>query len=401
MTEKLMSNDELPTSKFGDETVLTHHGRESKSQYGFVNTPIVRGSTVLFESYEDLLAGKSAYKYGRHGNPTNDAVEQVISKLEGASQTFLAPSGLNAISTALTAVAHAGDHILISDSAYEPTRQFCDSVLRANKVEIEYYDPRIGNRISELLRENTKAIVTESPGSLTFEVQDLPAIAKARDDRDIAIIVDNSWATPLYYKPLSLGADIVIHAGTKMFVGHSDVMFGTISTNKKWTEKVRATYRALGVCVSPEDSFLVARGLRTLSLRMKEHQQRALQMAKWLETIPAVEKVFHPALAQHPDHEIFKRDFAGSGSLFSFTLRDAPQKAISEMLNHMRLFGMGYSWGGFESLMIPVKIDQQRFATDWVEKGNLFRIHVGFEDLEDLKADLGDGIARYNAASPA
>lgn len=397
--ENFMSNAEDITSSFGDETVLTHLGRNPKDQHGFVNTPVVRGSTVLFESLEELETGNRQYAYGRHGNPTNDAVRDVITNLERADDTFLTPSGLNAISTALTAVAHAGDHILISDSAYEPTRQFCESVLRPNKIDVEYYDPRIGGRINELIRDNTTAILTESPGSLTFEVQDLPAIATARGDREIAIIADNSWATPLYYKPLDLGADIVIHAGTKMFVGHSDVLFGTISTNAKWTSKVRSTYKALGVCVSPEDSFLVARGLRTLSLRMKEHERRALELAKWLENNPLVEKVFHPALEQHPDHEIFMRDFTGSGSLFAFTLKNAPKKAVSNMLNHMRLFGMGYSWGGFESLILPVTIKNQRSATQWQEEGNLFRLHIGFEDIHDLKSDLEDAMQRYAEAA--
>jgi len=394
-----MSNAEDITSSFGDETVLTHLGRNPKDQHGFVNTPVVRGSTVLFESLEELETGNRQYAYGRHGNPTNDAVRDVITNLERADDTFLTPSGLNAISTVLTAVAHAGDHILISDSAYEPTRQFCESVLRPNKIDVEYYDPRIGGRINELIRDNTTAILTESPGSLTFEVQDLPAIATARGDREIAIIADNSWATPLYYKPLDLGADIVIHAGTKMFVGHSDVLFGTISTNAKWTSKVRSTYKALGVCVSPEDSFLVARGLRTLSLRMKEHERRALELAKWLENNPLVEKVFHPALEQHPDHEVFLRDFTGSGSLFAFTLKNAPKKAVSNMLNHMRLFGMGYSWGGFESLILPVTIKNQRSATQWQEEGNLFRLHIGFEDIHDLKSDLEDAMQRYAEAA--
>lgn len=395
--ENFMSDADDISSSYGDETVLTHLGRNPKDQHGFVNTPVVRGSTVLFESFEELESGKRQYAYGRHGNPTNDAVRHVITNLERADDTFLAPSGLSAISTALTAVAHSGDHILISDSAYEPTRQFCESVLRPNKIDIEYYDPRIGSRISDLIRSNTTAILTESPGSLTFEVQDLPAIAQARGNREIAIIADNSWATPLYYKPLELGADIVVHAGTKMFVGHSDVLFGTISTNEKWTSKVRSAYKAMGVCVSPEDSFLVARGLRTLSLRMKEHQKRALDLAHWLEGHVLVEKVIHPALKQHPDHDIFMRDFTGSGSLFAFTLKDAPKKAVSEMLNHMRLFGMGYSWGGFESLILPVTIKQQRSATRWKEEGNLFRLHVGFEDIDDLKADLEDAIKRYAA----
>jgi len=399
MTEKLMNIAERSSNSCGEETVLTHVGRSPKEQYGFVNTPVVRGSTVLFDSYENLIASKSQYGYGRHGNPTNDAVKDVITKLEGAKDTFLTPSGLSAISTALMATARAGDHVLITDSAYEPTRHFCDTILKANEIEVEYYDPRVGNRISDLLRKNTKVILTESPGSLTFEIQDLPAISAARGDRDIAIIADNSWATPLFYKPLELGADIVVHAGTKMFVGHSDVLFGTISSNEKWCGRVSDAYKALGICVSPDDSFLVARGLRTLSIRMKEHEKRALELAKWLETQPIIEKVFHPSLEQHPDHDIFTRDFKGSGSLFSFTLKSAPKQAISEMLNHMRLFGMGYSWGGFESLILPVVIGKQRSATSWVEDGNLFRVHIGLEDFNDIKSDLSDALDRYKSAA--
>lgn len=380
------------------ETVLTHLGRNPSEQYGFVNAPIVRGSTVVFETYAQLRANNKPFNYGRHGNPTNDSVHTVLTALEHADDTLLCPSGVSAISTALLAVAKAGDHILITDSAYEPTRQFADSILRANQIEVTYFDPRIGAGISSLLRENTTAILTESPGSLTFEIQDLPAIAKARGGREIAIIADNSWATPLYYRPLDLGADIVVHAGTKMFVGHSDVMFGTISSNQKYAKKVRDVYRALGVCVSPEDSFLVARGLRTLAIRMKEHQARALKVAKWLENQTIVKKVFHPALEQHPDHAIWKRDFEGSGSLFAFTVEKGSEVAIAAMLDGMKLFAMGYSWGGFESLILPIKIAQQRSATQWSESGTLLRVHIGLEDVNELIDDLAAGLRRYQNA---
>ena len=395
---KQISDLPMSNEQKAAQTILTHLGREPSEQYGFVNTPVVRGSTVVFDSYEQLKANDHPYSYGRHGNPTNDAVHKVITALEGAHETLLAPSGVSAISTALLAVAKTGDHVLITDSAYEPTRQFADSLLRANQIEVEYFDPRIGSDIESLIKPNTTAILTESPGSLTFEVQDLPAIAAARGDKGIAIIADNSWATPLYYRPIELGADIVVHAGTKMFVGHSDVMFGTISSNEKYAKAVRSTYRGLGVCVSPEDSFLVARGLRTLAIRMKEHETRALELAKWLENQPLVDKVFHPALEQHPDHEIFKRDFTGSGSLFSFTLKENSDAGTRDLLNGMELFAMGYSWGGFESLILPIKIKSQRSVTQWKETGSLFRVHIGFEDMDDLKSDLEKGLARFNAA---
>lgn len=376
-------------------TIVTHHGRHPKNQFGFVNTPIVRGSTVLFDSYEQLKSHKRRYTYGRHGNPTDDAVRQVITALEHGADTLLAPSGVSAVTTALLSVLRTGDDLLMCDTVYEPTREFCDLVLANMGISTRYYDPTLGANIASLLTPNTRAVMTESPGSLTFEIQDLPAIAKICAPRDIAIIADNSWASPLYYNPLDLGANIVIHAGTKMFAGHSDVMFGTITPDAKYEKAVKRTYRALGVCVSPEDSFLIGRGLRTLELRMREQSQKALELALWLEDHPLVETVLHPALPQHPQHDIFKRDFRGSGSLFSFILKPASDDAISAMVDDMTLFGMGYSWGGYESLILPIKIAAQRSATQWPHAGNLTRVNVGLEDLDDLKQDLADGLHRY------
>lgn len=380
------------------ETFLTHGGRRPDEQFGFVNTPVVRGSTVLYSTLDALEARSQRFDYGRSGNPTTRGVEEVVTGLEGAAGTVLAPSGLAAISTALMAAVGAGDDVLLSDSVYEPNRLFATEVLTRFGVSVRFYDPRIGGDISNVLLPNTKAIFVESPGSHTFEIQDLPAIAAVAGPREITIIADNSWATPLFHRPLALGADIVVHAGTKMFVGHSDAMFGTISASERLWPRVQRTHRRLGVCASPDDAYLAARGLRTLAVRMKEHERRALALAEWLAGQPDVIEVLHPALPDHPDHAIFKRDFSGSGSLFGVLLAPAPRAALAAMLDKLELFGMGWSWGGYESLIVPSHPERYRTAVPWPREGNLLRIHVGFEDLDDLKADLDKGLARYRDA---
>lgn len=395
----MTADNENGDHKPSPETILTHTGRQTGDHFGFVNTPVFRGSTVLFETLDDLDNHDHPYRYGRTGNPSTRAVETVITALEGAKGTVLAPSGLSAISTALLSVLSAGDELLVTDSVYEPTRLFCRETLTRLGVTTRFYDPRIGAGIVDLVTERTKAIFVESPGSLTFEVQDLPAIAGIANPRGIALIVDNSWATPLYFKPLALGADIVVHAGTKMFVGHSDAMFGTASANERFWPQLARTHRLMGICASPDDAFLAARGLRTLAIRMKEHQARALELARWLESQPTVRQVFHPALEQHPDHAIWKRDFSGSGSLFSVLLEPAPREAVAAMVDGFELFGMGYSWGGYESLCLPIHPERIRTAVDWNALGDMFRIHVGFEDIDDLKADLKAGLDRYRAAN--
>lgn len=395
----MTADNENGERKLSPETILTHTGRQTGDHFGFVNTPVFRGSTVLFKTIDELDNHDQPYRYGRTGNPSTRAVEAVITELEGAKGTVLAPSGLSAVSTALLSVLAAGDELLVTDSVYEPTRHFCSETLKRLGITTHFYDPRIGAGIAELVTERTKAIFVESPGSLTFEVQDLPAIASVANPRGIAVIVDNSWATPLFLKPLALGADIVVHAGTKMFVGHSDAMFGTASANERLWPQLARTHRLMGICASPDDAFLAARGLRTLAIRMKEHEARALELARWLEGQPTVRQVFHPALEQHPDHAIWKRDFTGSGSLFSVLLEPAPREAVAAMVNEFELFGMGYSWGGYESLCLPIHPERIRTAVDWNALGDMFRIHVGFEDIEDLKADLQAGLDRYRAAN--
>ena len=384
-------------AKPATETLLTHMGRRPEDQFGFVNTPAYRGSTIVFPTLDALDDYAIAYRYGRQGSPTTRGIEETISELEGAAGTLLAPSGLAAITLALLSVLSAGDEILVTDSAYEPTRAFCDGMLARLGIVTRYYAPRIGAGIESLFTDRTRAVFVESPGSHTFEIQDLPAIAGRAKRRGASVIVDNSWATPLFHRPMDLGADIVVHAGTKMFVGHSDAMSGTVSANAAHWPALGKAHRQLGVAVGPDDAFLVARGLRTLAIRMKEHQQRALELANWLATRPGVVKVIHPARPDHPDHAIYQRDFTGSGSLFGVVLEEGSRDATAAMVDGLSLFSMGYSWGGYESLILPSKVAHVRTATPFAPGGSLFRIHVGFEAMDDLKADLAAGLDRYRA----
>ncbi|WP_224702165.1 cystathionine beta-lyase [Devosia aquimaris] len=380
------------------ETILTHGGRDPDEQFGFVNTPVYRGSTVLFKTLADLEAQQQRYLYGRAGNPTTEGVEAIISQLEGAYRTQLLPSGLAAVTVALMSCLKAGDDVLISDSAYEPGRTFGDGFLTRMGVSVRYFDPRIGAGLKALMQPNTRAVLGESPGSLTFEVQDIPALAKVAHDGGARLIIDNSWASPLFHQPLALGADLVVHAATKMFVGHSDAFAGTISTTQEAWADVERTRRLLGFFSSGDDAYLVARGLRTLALRMAAHRDRALEIARWLESQPEVQQVLHPALESHPDHALFKRDFTGSGSLFSVLLAPAPRASVAAFVDKLELFTMGYSWGGYESLCLPVKLGKNRTAKPWTADGNLFRLHIGLEGTEDLKADLAAAMERYARA---
>jgi len=379
--------------------MLVTAGRDTKAQKGFVNPPVVHGSTVLYPTAGDLHAHRAEYQYGRHGTPTTKALQEALMALEGpqCAGVGIAPSGLSAVTTTLLAVLKSGDHLLVCDNVYRPSRNFCNGLLARYGVEITYFDPLVGAGIAELFRSNTKAVLVEAPGSQSFEMPDIPAIASIAHARGAIVIDDNTWATPLFHRSLDQGVDISIQAATKYIGGHSDIMFGTISANAKTWPTVAESIRLLGVCAGPDDVFLAIRGLRTLSVRLAQHHRSGLEMARWLAARPEVTRVLHPALEDDPGHAIWKRDFTGASGLFSVVLRPSPQESVDAMLNTLTLFGMGYSWGGFESLVIPFDCASYRTATKWSPGGPTLRFHIGLENVGDLKADLARGFGVLNS----
>jgi cystathionine beta-lyase len=394
------SGDDEQSSPRRAETTLVTAGRDTKAQKGFVNPPVVHGSTVLYPTADDLHAHRGEFQYGRRGTPTTKALQQLLAALEGpqCAGVGIAPSGLSAITTTLLAVLKAGDHLLVCDNAYRPTRNFCNGVLARYGVETSYFDPLIGAGIVASFKPNTRAVLVEAPGSQSFEMPDIPAIASVAHARGALVIDDNTWATPLYHRSLEHGVDISIQAATKYIGGHSDIMFGTISANAKAWPLVAEAIQLLGICAGPDDVFLAIRGLRTLAVRLAQHHQSGLAMARWLAARPEVIRVLHPALEDDPGHAIWKRDFSGASGLFSIVLQPKPQAAVDALLDAVELFGMGYSWGGFESLVIPFDCASYRTATTWAPGGPSLRLHIGLENIEDLKADLERGFAAFNAA---
>jgi cysteine-S-conjugate beta-lyase len=377
------------------ETRVVNAGRDPAAYHGFVNPPVYHASTVIYPTADDYVARRSHYVYGRYGTPTTEALEQALQELEGPQCVDIAllPSGLAAISTALLSVLHAGDHLLVTDSAYLPTRNFCDKILSRLGIATTYYDPLIGGAIAGLIQSNTRAIYLESPGSLSFEMQDIAAIAEAAHARGAVVLMDNTWGTPLYCRALEKGVDLAIHAGTKYIGGHADVMLGTIAANSTTAASLKTTVRLSGLCVGPDDIYLGLRGLRTLAVRLERHYQSGLTVARWLEQRPEVLRLIHPALESHPGHALWKRDFTGACGLFSVVLKPVPQKAVHTFLDALELFGMGPSWGGFESLAIPFDCGSFRTATQWAPGGPTVRFHIGLEAVEDLVADLERGFA--------
>mgnify|MGYP003584002872 CR=1 FL=1 len=388
-------------SQLGTRTQLVHAGRDPNEQHGFVNTPIYRGSTVLYGTYDDLVNRRNRYTYGTKGTPTTEALELAWTEISGAAGTVLAPSGLAAVTLALATCLKAGDHLLMTDSVYGPTRIYCDTVLQRFGVETTYYDPTIGADIGALVRSNTAAIFTEAPGSQSFEMQDIPAIADVAHRHGAAVLMDNTWATPLFFSPHDHGVDLAIEAGTKYLSGGSDLLLGMVSATERWFRPLRRTFDAIAMCAGPEDVFLALRGLRTMELRLREHERNGLEMARWLEGRPEISRVLHPALENYPGHAIWQRDFKGSSGLFSVILEPCSTKAIAAMLDGLELFGMGYSWGGFESLVVPFDCSSIRTATRWNPEGPALRFHIGLENVEDLKRDLEAGFVRLRAADPA
>ena len=370
-------------------TDVVHLGRDPFTHHGFVNVPVYRGSTVLYPTLASLEAKTQTYTYGRRGTPTVCALQDALTKIAGGADTKLTSSGYQAVTTALLAFAEAGDHILMVDTVYEPTRQFCDYLLKRMGVETEYYDPLLGARIAERFRPNTRLVYVESPGSQTFEMQDIPAIAGAAQARGIWVLADNTWAGPLYCQPLALGADVVIEAGTKYLVGHADALLGSITSNARAAKHIERSAGTLGVCPGSEETYLGLRGLRTLDVRL----------AEWLAAQPEVARILHPALPGDPGHALWKRDCKGATGLFSAILKPVPKPALAAFLDGLQLFGMGYSWGGYESLVIPFNCASYRTATRWKAEGPALRFHAGLESIDDLIADLDAGFARMRTAS--
>ena len=381
-------------------TRLVVGGRDPAANHGFVNPPVHHVSTVLYPTAEDFLARRARYLYGRRGTPTSEALEDALRALEGpdCAGVALLPSGLAAISTALLAVLNTGDHLLVTDSVYQPTRKFCDGMLKRYGVTATYYDPLIGGGIAALIQPNTRAVFVEAPGSLSFEIQDVPAIAAAAHAKGAVVLMDNTWATPLYFRAFEKGVDLSIQAATKYIGGHSDVMLGTVSANKATWEGLADTVHALGLCVGPDDVYLGLRGLRTMGVRLAQHHQAGMKVARWLGERPEIACVLHPALESCPGHALWRRDFSGASGLFSIVFKPVAQTAVNAFLNELSLFGIGASWGGFESLAIPFDCAPIRTATKWAPGGPTVRIHIGLEEIDDLIGDLERGFAAFAAA---
>ncbi|NOI87054.1 cystathionine beta-lyase [Vibrio sp. 99K-1] len=386
-------------------TKLITAGRDKKWTNGVVNPPVQRASTVVFNSVEEKRkatinrANKTLF-YGRRGTNTHFAFQDAMVEVEGGAGCALYPCGTAAISNAILSFVETGDHILMVDTCYEPTRDFCDTIMKKMGVETTYYEPTIGEGIQDLIKPNTKVLFTESPGSVTMEVQDIPTLARIAHEHDIIVMLDNTWAAGVNFSPFEFGVDISIQAATKYIVGHSDVMLGTAVANEKCWDQLREQSYLMGQCVSPDDAYLGLRGIRTLDVRLRQHAESSLKVAKWLETRPEVDHVRHPALESCPGNEFFKRDFTGGNGLFSFVLKNSNTKATTALLDGMTHFSMGYSWGGFESLILanePSSFDSLRTVANPNFEGTLIRVHIGLEDVDDLIADLEAGLERYNA----
>jgi cysteine-S-conjugate beta-lyase len=388
-----MSRDKYkPTTRAG------HLGRAPEKFLGAVNTPVFRASTMLFPTVEKLeQAARGDYEgigYGLHGLPTVTDLQDAIAAIEGAHAALAVPSGLTATTLPLLALMKTGDHILVTDAVYGPTRRFCNNHLTRLGIEVSYYDPLAGADIDRDFRPNTRIVFTESPGSLTFCVQDIPAIAEVAHKRGALVVTDNSWATPFGFRSFEHGVDVSVHAATKYIGGHSDVLSGLILANESTFPALHRLWTDMGVTASPDDCFLALRGFRTLPLRLARHTDSALRIAQWLKARPEVREVIYPAMPGSRGHELWKRDFIGASGLFAVVLQPVAKPRIDALLDSMQLFGMGWSWGGFESLIIPIYPERVQTATKWNPGGPCLRLAIGLEDPDDLIADLTQGFAR-------
>jgi cystathionine beta-lyase len=384
------------------DTTITHAGRYPRANHGIVNPPVYHTSTVLYPTLDAIeVAGvKREYGktyYGISGTPTQFSFEEAVAKLENAHRCRAVCSGLAAITVPLLAFLKSGDHMLMADNVYGPARRFALGVLKRNGVETTFYNPTIGAEIANQFRPNTRVLFMESPGSLTFEMQDVPALVAAAKPRGIVTMIDNTWASPIYFKPLDFGVDVSIQAVTKYIAGHSDLIMGTIATNAACADTLDDTFRDFGMHASPDDCFLAMRGLKTIHVRMPRHAETGIKLARWLQQQPEVECILHPALPEDPGHKLWKRDMTGACGLFGVVLKPTPRHALAAMMNGFSLFGMGASWGGFESLIIPAHFT--RSVTPWRHPGPTLRIHAGLEDPDDLQADLAAGFKRMRDAA--
>lgn len=385
------------------DTKIVNAGRSAKWTQGVVNPSVTRASTVVFDTVSQMneaVANRhnQTMVYGRRGTTTAFAFSDAMTELEGGAGCALYPSGTAAITNAILAFVKQGDHILMVDTAYEPTRDYCDKILAKIGVDTTYYDPLLGADIETLIQDNTRIIFLESPGSITMEVQDVPAISKVAHAHDCIVMLDNTWGAGINFKPFDYGVDVSIQAATKYIVGHSDVMLGTATAVDKYWPQLRDYSYLMGQCTSPDDLYLALRGIRTIGVRLKQHQQSALKVANWLKERPEVAKILHPAFESCPGHEFFKRDFNGANGLFSFTLNCGNREALTAFLDGLHHFKMGYSWGGFESLILGItNVNAIRSATHFDCEFPLIRLHIGLEDVDDLIEDLSAGFDRFNA----
>lgn len=388
-----------------ESTLLTHLGRDPKRFGGLVNVPICRGSTVLSSTvaqWQQRIADRAAdvpgaMTYGRFGTPTHHALEDAVAQLEGGHRARLFPSGLAAIVTVLTGLLKQGDHVLLTDSAYGPTRVFLERVLSRFGVELSLYDPSLGGGIESQFKPNTRLVYVESPGSNTFEVQDVPAIAAAARRRGAWVVMDNTWATPLFFKPLAHGVDVSIQAATKYIVGHSDALLGVATCTERAWPLVKQAADDLGQVAGPDEAYLALRGLRSMGVRLQRHFDAGLEVARWLQRHEAIETVLHPALPSHPTHALWQRDFQGASGLFAVVLKSESARDLHGFIDALQLFGLGVSWGGFESLVVPVQPTGDHLARRWPWKGQALRLHVGLEDPRDLIADLASALSKITS----
>ena len=388
-----------------EETTVVHSGLHPERFQGAVNPPVFHASTILSQTVEeyrrkrkDWIGEVPGTYYGRFGTPTFEALQEAIAALEGGHRCVLYPSGLAACAGALLAFLSAGDHLLVSDSVYGPTRNLARGLLKRFGVSATFFDPLLGRGIESLIQPSTRVIYLESPGSLTFEVQDVPAIAEVARRRGITTVIDNTWATPLCFKPLAHGVDVSVQSATKYIVGHSDAMLGAITCTKAAWPKLRSSTYELGQTAGPDDVYLGQRGLRTLAVRLKQHGEAGVALAQWIARQPEVERVLHPALPGDPGYAIWKRDFTGASGLFGVVLKEGvTDRALCAMIDGLELYGIGSSWGGFESLIVPFDPREARTATRWPHRGPCFRVHAGLENVEDLIADLEAGFKRLRS----